>query len=90
MPVQVPASMASGMAVASLANSAAAAGTAATTAPLTWPGDDMANAGALLVAVAVLAMLGLASVGQQVRMQEREYYCLFIVPCLISAQNRRL
>jgi hypothetical protein len=61
--------MASGMAVASFTQSTAAAGIAAVAAPLTWPADDMANAGALLVAVAMLAMLGLASVGQQVRLQ---------------------
>jgi hypothetical protein len=61
--------MASGMAVATLTNSAAAAGIAAQAPPLAMPSSDISNSGALLIASALLAMLGLASAGQQVRAQ---------------------
>lgn len=59
--------MASGMAAATLTNSAAAAGIAAQPPPLAMPSSDVANSGGLLIASALLAMLGLASAGQQVR-----------------------
>jgi hypothetical protein len=59
--------MASGMAAATLSQSAAAAGIAAQAPPLVMPSSEITNSGALLIASALLAMLGLASVGQQVR-----------------------
>jgi hypothetical protein len=52
---------------ATLTHSAEVAGIAASKPPLVWPASDMANAGALLVATALLSMLGLARVAQQVR-----------------------
>lgn len=58
--------MASGMAVATATQSAAAAGIAPQAPPLVMPSSDVANSGALLVAVSVLTMLGLAKAGQQV------------------------
>lgn len=58
--------MAAGMATATLTHSAAVAGIAPTPPPLVWPGSDVANSGALLVAASLLTMLGLARVAQQV------------------------
>lgn len=58
--------MASGMAVATATQSAVAAGIAAKAAPLAWPASDVSNSGALLVASALLAMLGLCKAGQEV------------------------
>lgn len=58
--------MAAGMAVATAAQSAVAAGIAARPPPLAWPVSEVSNSGALLLASAVLAMLGLCRAGQEV------------------------
>ncbi|KAF6256935.1 hypothetical protein COO60DRAFT_1622272 [Scenedesmus sp. NREL 46B-D3] len=63
--------MASGMAAATVTQSATAAGIAPHAAPLVMPSSDVSNSGALLVASALLAMLGLASAGQQFRREPK-------------------
>lgn len=58
--------MAAGMVAATLTQTAAALGIAPVAATLTWPASDVANSGALLTAVSLLTMLGLARVAQSV------------------------
>jgi hypothetical protein len=58
--------MATGMAAATLTQTAAALGIASTAAALTWPASDVANSGALLLATAVLTFTGLARAAQLV------------------------
>ena len=60
--------MAAGMVAATLTHTAAAAGIAPVPAVLTWPGSDVSNSGALLAAVALLTLMGLARVAQSVRL----------------------
>jgi hypothetical protein len=63
--------MASGMAVATFTQSAAAAGIAAAAPPFVWPASDVSNSGALLLASAVLAMLGLCRAGQEFKQEPK-------------------
>lgn len=59
--------MATGMVAATLTHTAAAAGIAPVAATLTWPTSDVSNSGALLAAVSLLTMMGLARAAQSVR-----------------------
>lgn len=58
--------MAAGMVAATLTHSAEACGIIAKAAPLAWPASDVSNSGALLAAVSLLSMLGLARAAQAV------------------------
>jgi hypothetical protein len=58
--------MASGMAVATLSNSAAAAGIAPAAAQLVWPHADVMRFGLLLLGSAVLTIAALAGIAKQV------------------------
>lgn len=58
--------MATGMAAATLAQTAAALGIAPTAATLAMPSSEVANSGALLAATALLTFLGLARTAQAV------------------------
>lgn len=71
--------MAVGMVVATATHAAAAAGIASVPSPLAWPPSDVLNSGALLLATALLAVLGLARAGQQVCAQSAQWQ-----PCMCS------
>jgi hypothetical protein len=58
--------MASGMAAATISNSAAAAGIAPVAAQLVWPHSDVLRFGLLLLCSAVLTLAALAGIAKQV------------------------
>lgn len=75
--------MATGMAAATLAQTAAALGIAPAAATLAMPSSEVANSGALLAATALLTFLGLARTAQAVGVPLCRL-CLWHV-CMIAA-----
>lgn len=73
--------MAAGMVAATLTHTAEACGIIAKAAPLAWPTSDVSNSGALLAAVSLLSMLGLARAAQAVSLYAAERTPPNIVIC---------